>query len=216
MTSLTEIWPLFGLTLQTPRLTLRTITDGDIPAALAAAQDGVHEPGQSPFSNPWAEASPEVMGPAMARWYWKLRAETSPTRWTLLLGIWHEDNFIGCQDVSADDFAALKTVSTGSWLQRRVHGQGLGREMRTAVALYAFDYLGADVAESEAADWNGASLGVSRALGYELNGITRKKWGNQVETVQAVRLTPQTFKRPDWDLEVAGHEAVAAFLDIPQ
>ena len=25
------------------------------------------------------------------------------------LGIWHEDNFIGCQDIAAKDFAMLKT-----------------------------------------------------------------------------------------------------------
>ena len=110
------------------------------------------------------------------------------------------------------DFAALKTVSTGSWLKQSVHGQGLGKEMRAAVTLYAFDWLKAEVAESEAAAWNAASLGVSRALGYELNGVTRTAWGNKVEEVQKVRLTPQTFKRPDWTLQVEGHEPAARFL----
>ncbi|GAP55455.1 hypothetical protein AHiyo6_20200, partial [Arthrobacter sp. Hiyo6] len=36
-----------------------------------------------------------------------------------------------------------------------------------AVALYAFDYLGAELATSEAAVWNQQSLGVSRSLGYD-------------------------------------------------
>ncbi len=104
--------------------------------------------------------------------------------------------------MGAKDFALLKTVSTGSWLKQSVQGRGLGKEMRAAVVLWAFDWLGADVAESEAADWNAASLGVSRALGYEPNGTTRKAWGTQVETVQKVRVTPATFKRPDWTLQV--------------
>ena len=84
--------------------------------------------------------------------------------------------------------------------------------MRAAVALYAFDWLGAEVCESEAADWNAASLGVSRSLGYELNGMTRMSWGGKPETVQRVRLTPETFNRPGWHLKVDGHETTASFL----
>ncbi|MBA4101984.1 MAG: N-acetyltransferase [Arthrobacter sp.] len=214
MTSLNAVWPLFGLTLATPRLELRPIQDHEIPAAVAAARTGIHEPGRNPFSTPWTELPAEDLGPNMARWYWRCRAECTPESWTLLLGIWHNSEFIGCQDVGAKDFATLKTVSTGSWLKQSVQGRGFGKEMRAAVALYAFDWLGAEVAESEAASWNEASLGVSRSLGYELNGITRKAWGTQVETVQHVRLTPDSFKRPDWTLKVEGHEAAANFLKV--
>ena len=214
MTTLSSVWPLFGLTLATPRLELRPIQDHEIPAAVAAARTGIHEPGRNPFSTPWTELPAEDLGPNMARWYWRCRAECTPESWTLLLGIWHNSEFIGCQDVGAKDFATLKTVGTGSWLKQSAQGRGLGKEMRAAVALYAFDWLGAEVAESEAADWNAASLGVSRSLGYELNGTTRKAWGTKVETVQHVRLTPDSFKRPDWTLKVGGHEAAANFLNI--
>ena len=137
----------------------------------------------------------------MAQWYWRCRGQATPADWTLLLGIWHEGQFIGCQDIGAKEFAILKTVSTGSWLKQSVHGRGLGKEMRAAVALYAFDRLGAEVAESEAAAWNAASLGVSRSLGYELNGTTRDVLGRQSRrrpespphpgNVQAPRLDPQ-------------------------
>lgn len=212
MTELTSIWPLFGLRLTTPRLVLRPIADADIPAAVAAAASGVHEPGRNPFSMPWTELPAESLGQNMAQWYWRCRGQATPGDWTLLMGIWREDEFIGCQDLGAKDFAILKTVSTGSWLKRSVQGQGLGTEMRAAVALYAFDWLGAEAAESEAAAWNAASLGVSRSLGYELNGTTRMNWGGKAEEVQKVRLTPETFKRPDWTLQVKGHEAAAPFL----
>ncbi|MBT2530819.1 GNAT family N-acetyltransferase [Arthrobacter sp. ISL-48] len=214
MTELTSIWPLFDLTLTTPRLVLRPLADEDFPAAVEAAKSGIHDPGKSPFSTPWAEAPSDELAPNMARWYWRCRAECTPESWMLLLGIWHEGEFIGCQDIGAKGFATLKTVSTGSWLKQSVHGQGLGKEMRAAVALYAFDWLNAEVAESEAAVWNAASLGVSRSLGYELNGVTRTAWGKKVEDVQKVRLTPETFKRPDWTLKVEGHEAAAKFLGV--
>lgn len=214
MTELTSIWPLFGLTLATPRLVLRPITDEDIPAAVAAARSGVHDPARNPFSSPWTDVPAEDLGPGMARWYWRCRGEFTPENWTLLLGIWHQGGFIGCQDVGARNFAMLRTVRTGSWLKQSVQGRGLGKEMRTAVALYAFDWLQAEVAESDAALWNSASLGVSRSLGYESNGIFRQKWGTRHEDVQQVRLTPETFKRPDWTLHVKGHEEAARFLGI--
>src|SRR3954464_14898605 len=162
--------PPFGLVLTTPNLQLRPISDRDIPSAVAAARSGVHEPGRNPFSNSWTEALPNELGTSMAQWYWRCRGGMTPTDWTLPLGIWHQNDFIGCQDVVAKDFAMLKTVSTGSWLRQSAQGRGLGKEMRAAVALYAFDWLGAEVAESEAAAWNHQSLGVSRSLGYELNG----------------------------------------------
>jgi RimJ/RimL family protein N-acetyltransferase len=174
----------------------------------------VHEPGRNPFSNPWTEIPANELGANMAQWYWRCRGNMSPQDWTLLLGIWHGDEFVGCQDIAAKDFATLKTVTTGSWLRQSVQGRGLGKEMRAAVALYAFDWLGAEVAESEAAIWNQQSLGVSRSLGYELNGVTRAVWGGKAQEVQNVRLTPATFKRPDWTLQVKGHEPTAKHLGI--
>jgi RimJ/RimL family protein N-acetyltransferase len=212
MIPMSSLWPLYDLHLTTPRLELRPVQDQDLPAAVEAALAGIHPPGKSPFSTPWTEAPRDEIGANMARWHWKCRSEFTPEAWSLLFGIWHEGRFVGCQDVGARNFAALKTVTTGSWLTQSVQGRGLGAEMRAAVVLWAFDWLGADVAESEAAAWNSASLGVSRSLGYELNGITRKAWGTKVETVQHVRLTPQTLKRPDWELKVEGHEAAAKFL----
>ncbi|MGO4588725.1 GNAT family N-acetyltransferase [Paenarthrobacter sp. 2TAF44] len=212
MTTLAEIWPPFGLTLTTPRLTLRPVLDADIPAAVAAARSGVHEPGKSPFSTPWAELPDDELAPNMAQWYWRCRAGFTPESWTLLLGVWHNEDLLGVQDIGAKNFNTLKTVSTGSWLKQSAQGQGFGKEMRAAVVSYAFDYLDAEVAESEAASWNKQSLGVSLSLGYELNGLVRDGWGDKVEEVQRVRLTPETFNRPNWTLKVQGHEELKTYL----
>lgn len=214
MSSLAAIWPLYDLTLTTPRITLRPVTDADFPGLVEAALSGVHPPGENPFSNPWAELPAEELGPGLAKWHWSQRANTSPDSWTLLLGIWHDGKIIACQDIGASNFSAVKTVTTGSWIRSSAQGQGLGKEMRAAVVLYAFDYLQAEVAESEAAAWNKQSLGVSQSLGYELNGVTRHEWGGKPEDVQKVRVTPQTFKRPNWALNVDGHAAAANFLGL--
>ena len=212
MTELTSVWPPFALALSTPRLTLRPLRDEHIPEAVEAAASGIHDQGRNPFSTPWTAVPAEELGPTMARWYWQCRAASTPESWTLALGIWHDGTFLGCQDMAARDFSILRTVTTGSWLRRSAQGRGFGKEMRAAVALYAFDWFGADVCESDAAHWNAASLGVSRALGYELNGVTRMSWAGKPETVQRVRLTPETFNRPDWQLRVEGHEPTAKFL----
>lgn len=214
MTSLADIWPPFGLTLTTPRLTIRPILDEDIPAAVAAARSGVHEPGKSPFSTPWAELPDDELAPNMAQWYWRCRANFAKDSWTLLLAVWQDDEFLGVQDLGAKNFKTLKTVSTGSWLKQSAQGRGIGKEMRAAVVSYAFDYLQAEVAESEAASWNKQSLGVSLSLGYELNGLVRDGWGEKVEEVQRVRLTPKTFNRPNWTLKVHGHEGLKTYLGL--
>ena len=214
MTSLADIWPPFGLILTTPRLTVRPILDDDIPAAVDAARSGIHEPGKSPFSTPWAEMPANELAPNMAQWYWRCRGNFTKDSWTLLLAVWRDDEFLGVQDLGAKNFATLKTVSTGSWLKQSAQGQDVGKEMRAAVVSYAFDYLGAEVAESEAASWNQQSLGVSTSLGYELNGISRDGWGEKIEEVQRVRLTPTTFKRPDWTLKVQGHEELKNYLKL--
>jgi GNAT superfamily N-acetyltransferase len=66
---------------------------------------------------------------------------------------------------------AAASVDTFSWLARRYQGQGLGREMREAMLHLVFEGLGAERAGSEAFEDNSPSIAVSRAVGYEQNGV---------------------------------------------
>ncbi|ROQ05415.1 RimJ/RimL family protein N-acetyltransferase [Rathayibacter sp. PhB93] len=206
-------WPLFSLVLRTPRLELHAVRDADLPALAAAAVAGIHEPGRSPFPAAWAEVPAEQLPADLARYQWSLRAATRPDSWRVAFAIVEDGAVIGCQDLLADEFAARRTVSSGSWLTRAAQGRGLGREMRAAALLLAFDHLGAEVAESSALAWNTASIRVSTGLGYEPNGTQRTVGadGVAVEEVR-FRVTPDTFRRPEWELEVSGLEAARAFL----
>lgn len=170
---LRDIWPLFGLELHTPRLVLRPASDEDIPGLVEAALAGIHDPSVMPFSAPWTDQTPDVLAREMARWHWSNRAGVTPESWTVLFAVLLDGRPVGVQDVAANNFAAVKTVSTGSWLTQSVQGRGLGQEMRAAVLQFAFDHLGAERALSGAAVWNESSLGVSRALGYRENGVDR-------------------------------------------
>ena len=151
----------------------------------------------------------------LASYQWSLRNRVSVESWAIAFAVHFDDRVVGSQDLSGYDFADRRTVSTGSWLTKSVHGQGLGTEMRAALLLFAFDVLGAEWAESGAASWNEASLGVSKKLGYELNGVTRvaPRQGEPVDE-QRVRLAKKSFVRPDWSISVHGAAPALAQLGI--
>ncbi|MDP5227379.1 MULTISPECIES: GNAT family protein [Arthrobacter] len=215
MLTLEEIFPPFGLRLRTPRLELRILQDGDLPELMVAVDAGIHEPGQSPFSVPWSEAPAEELPANMARFHWGTRSGFTPEKWELAFGVWFEGALIGSQSLTAHDFAKRRAVESGSWLRKDFQGWGIGKEMRAAILLYAFDFLGASMAESSAMTWNRRSLGVSYALGYLDNGLRREydSQGGATE-VQHLRLDAQNLLRPAWTLDVAGHEAFARFVGL--
>ena len=212
---LEEIWPLFGLEITTPRLALRPVRDVDLPGLVQAALDGVHRPEQMPFGFPWTDAPAAELPRNLAAYHWSLRNRISAQNWTVAFAVHHEGRVIGTQDVAAREFADRRTVNTGSWLTRALHGRGLGTEMRAGLLMFAFDVLGAEWAESGAAAWNHASLGVSKKLGYELNGVTRQvpRPGEPVDE-QRVRLTRDGFVRPEWTIAVRGAEPALAQLGV--
>ncbi|GAA1496317.1 GNAT family N-acetyltransferase [Paeniglutamicibacter kerguelensis] len=208
MLELTDVWPLFGLKISSPRLELRLVQDEDLPGIIEAALSGIHDPAAMPFSTPWTDAPKEELMRSTARHQWHVRSGIAPDNWTLNLVVSHEGTPIGMQDIGARDFSIRKTVTTGSWLSSRYQGLGFGKEMRAAVLLFAFDHLGAEVAESSAAVWNHSSLGVSRSLGYVQGSVKRvvTRPGELAEQ-QEVSVTSAEFKRPDWTVVVTGLEA---------
>ncbi|HET7654620.1 MAG TPA: GNAT family protein [Acidimicrobiales bacterium] len=182
-------WPLFDLRLRTPRLELRVPTDDDFGPLLDAVDAGIHDPATMPFSFPWTDVEPVQRRRNAAQHWWRQRAEWSPEKWNVPFAVTFEGQVVGMQDVMASDFPSLRTVETGSWLTQRVHGRGIGREMRSAVLHFAFDVLGAEVAKSGAFRDNPASLAVSRALGYEDDGVDRAAPRGDVRELVRLRLT---------------------------
>lgn len=188
-------WPLFDLRVRTPRLELRVPTDDDIAAWIDAGRD-VHDPDTMPFSYPWTTLPSPQYERGIAQYLWRCRAEWTPDHWQLDLGVFHEGELVGSQGVFADRFPIVRVVKTGSWLNRRWQGRGIGREMRAAVLAFAFGSLGALVAETEAFEDNAASMAVTRALGYEPNG---ERWfGEQGVRRRLVRfrLAAESWRPP--------------------
>ena len=166
-----SVWPLFGLRVTTPRLCLRYATDDDLQRLALFRSGQVIVPGEEPFdgdSTFYGEA-PTSYWRAIAG-EWSARARTSPDWWHLSFSVVIDDEVVGQQNITGVDFRRLRTVNSFSYLTRSHQGRGTGREMRSAVLHLAFAGLGALRAESDAFDDNDASLGVSRALGYQPNG----------------------------------------------
>lgn len=212
---LEDVWPLFGLEIETPRLLLRPVRDADLPGLVRAALDGIHDRDRTPFGAPWTDAEPDELARNLAAYQWGLRTRVAPESWTVAFAVLLDGVVVGAQDLSATDLANRRTVGTGSWLTRRAQGSGIGTEMRAALLQFAFDHLGALWAESSAASWNEASLGVSRKLGYRLNGVSRvaPRPGEPVDE-QRLRLAADEFVRPDWTIAVRGADAALAQLGI--
>jgi RimJ/RimL family protein N-acetyltransferase len=205
MDVLSDVWPLFGLSLRTPRLELRPVRDDDLPGLADAALAGIHDPAVMPFTNPWTDAPKDVLVRGLAQFHWGNRARLGPDDWMLSFTILLDGVCIGMQDLGAKEFANRKTVVTGSWLSMAHQGVGYGKEMRAAVLMFAFDHLRAEVAETAAVSWNTASTGVSRRLGYVENGVERDtSRPGQLDEIQRFRITPELFVRPEWSLAVDG------------
>jgi RimJ/RimL family protein N-acetyltransferase len=163
---ITDLWPLFGLRLSTPRLELRLPDLAELAALGRLAAAGVHHPDVQPFVAAWTDGPPEQVARNTLQFQWSAWGRWSPQEWTLQLVVLADGEVIGTQGVDARDFARLLEVGTGSWLGRAFHGRGYGTEMRAAVLDLAFEGLGAEYATSEAFEDNAASYAVSRKLGY--------------------------------------------------
>lgn len=214
--SLHELWPPFGLRVVTPRLELRVPTDNEIPALMNAARDIHAEGDPMPFLSDWSRLpDPEFIHGGL-QFHWRSRADFTAADWHLPFAAFVDGEPVGTQGVRAINFADLRTVNTGSWLQRSHQGQGLGVEMRQAVLHFAFVGLGAVTAASEARVGNESSAGVSRRIGYRDNGRVRTKFGDgAVVEEQRFRLD-----RDDWaaqqrdDIELHGIDAFLPMLKL--
>jgi RimJ/RimL family protein N-acetyltransferase len=185
---LTDVWPLFGLVLRTPRLELRLPSPEQLAALAELAEEGVHDPAVMPFVTPWTDLPPGPRGRSVVQYQWRTWAELRPQRWRLELAVLAAGRPLGLQGIGGQDFAVTREVATGSWLGRRHHGRGIGTEMRAAVLHLAFVGLDARWATSGAASDNLASIGVSRKLGYADDGAQTHAVRGQVMIDRRFRL----------------------------
>ncbi|MBT8225728.1 MAG: GNAT family N-acetyltransferase [Dactylosporangium sp.] len=192
---LIDHYPMLGLRIRTPRVELRLPLAEDLAELADLAAEGIHDPAATPFLVPWTDQPPAERARSVVQYHWLRRGTSTPQDWSLLLGVFLDGTAVGQQDIGAHDFAITREVTTGSWLGLRYQGQGIGTQMRAAVLHLAFAELGAEEAVSGALDHNAASLGVSRKLGYQPDGIQRHVVRGAVAAQVRLRLTRARWER---------------------
>ena len=211
MTSLTELWPAFGLVVRSGDLRMTTITDADLPGLVDLVRSGIHAEEAMPFAVPWTRESD--IARSFAGYHWGVRASSTPDDFRLDLAVRRGDELVGAQGFSAKGYPVARTAETGSWLARRFQGAGVGTRMRQAVCALLFDHLGAAEVTSGAWVDNPASLAVSRKVGYRQTDVARQSREGRLALHAQLRLGPADLVRGD-PVEVSGAEPLRAFLGV--
>ena len=190
-----RVWPLYDLRIRTPRLELRLPDLDLLDELIAVSLRGVHPPDTMPFGVPWTDRpSPQMEREALQHHLLQV-AQWKPEKWTYNPVVIHQGTVIGTQDMRGENFRAGRSFSSGSWLGLEFQGRGFGKEMRAAILHLGFAGLGAKEAQSSAFKDNPASLGVSRALGYQANGRWRAARRGGSGTMIGLRLTSERWRR---------------------
>lgn len=215
--SLDHDWPLFGLRIETPRVSLRYPTDDELAALNTLAGQGVHDPDVMPFDVPWTDDPPEIRPRNSLQFYWGLRASWKPTNWHLSFVVEERQVVVGAQGMLGIDFVVRRQVGTGSWVGKAHQGRGIGKEMRAAILHLAFAGLGAERAISAAFENNAASLAVSRALGYVENGdeIGAPR-GKPMRQIRLLLTRGSWEKRRRQDIQIHGLEACLPMFGLDE
>jgi RimJ/RimL family protein N-acetyltransferase len=187
-------WPLFDLRLHLGNLELAPMTEADQPAVADLLPDDV-ELDPRIVRHPLGDEH-RIRGVVVHQGYWRAFGTWSPDSWVLPFAVRRRGELVGSQVLEGEDFLALRTVDTASFLVPTARGTGIGKRMRIAVLALAFGPLGARAATTSAWHDNHPSLGVSRSLGYHPNGEAfhrREGVDGGVDVMVHMRLT-----REDW------------------
>jgi RimJ/RimL family protein N-acetyltransferase len=208
-------WPLFDLRLTTPDLVLRPMTEADQLAVAGLLPDDVE---LDPAASTYAVLDERTArGVVVHQSYWQAYGSWSPEAWRLSFAVFAGGELIGAQELEGNDFPTLRTVDSSSFLVPAARGQGLGQQMRTAVLALAFGPLAARAAITEAWHDNHASLGVSRALGYQPNGELLHRRGEGVDVMVHLRLTREAWlaRADPTAVTISGFEPCRPLFGLP-
>jgi RimJ/RimL family protein N-acetyltransferase len=206
-------WPLFDLSIKTPRVELRYPDDELVCRIVDVSTKGIHDPAFMPFAMPWTDAESPEFERGSLKHYWNSRAQHTADKWGLPFVVMVDGEPAGVQGIDGENFAVTRQCSTGSWLGQAFQGQGVGKEMRAAVLHFAFAGLGAERCLSGAWHDNAPSLGVSRSLGYVENGeeIALRR-GERDRQIRLLLTRDEWEKRRRDDIEIVGLDACIDML----
>jgi RimJ/RimL family protein N-acetyltransferase len=209
------LWPPYDLRLRTPMLELRLPVEDELVELCRVARAGIHDPSVMPFEVAWTDRPSPQFERGFVQYHWGRRADWSPERWSLELAVFRDGEPIGVQGIGAETFSVLRAVHTGSWLGKAFQGHGYGKQMRAAVLELAFAGLGSRTAQSSAWVGNAASIAVSRALGYQDNGVSLAAPRGEPLEHRQLRLTREAWQANRYcEVEVVGLDACRDLFEL--
>ena len=117
------VWPFFDLRITSGEVTMRGLSDADLPALLDALPDDLE---MNPANETFARLAPEAdRRRQLVAEIWKHRGTWSPDAWCLDLAVEVEGRVVGVQALEGEQFPLLRTVDSFSWLATDVRGRGL-------------------------------------------------------------------------------------------
>lgn len=203
-------FPALQLSVTTPRLELRAASDDLLDELAPLVRDGQAWAQPAPYDDPMSlyEADPELRVQKWRQGIRRGRVRFGSDSWRLYFAVVVAGKPVGVQDLLGDGVGSDRTVTTFSWLAADFRGQGIGQEMRQAILHLAFDGLGASEATSSAFLDNHGSNAISRALGYETDGIQWQTRRGEPAPMQRWRLRREVWQQVRrGDIRLAGVDA---------
>lgn len=216
-------WPLADLRLSVEDVELRPVTAADLgPLADTFPADVDLDPAVEMIA---ADDGHTARGTAVHQVCWRAMGGWRLDAWALIFAVRAAGRLVGMQVLEGTDFPALRTVDSASWLTTDARGRGIGTAARRAVLAMAFGPLEAEAAISSAWHDNAASLGVSRSLGYEPNGVhlhARPGGGEVGHGPDVDRMVHLRLTRAQWEsrgggasVRIDGYDGCRRFFEPP-
>ena len=212
--TLEEIWPPYGLVVESGDLRMTALREADVPEVLDVVAGGIHDPSWTPFLFPWTDAPAEEMPANYLRFYASTLTRTVDGGVSLELVVRRNGQVIGMQGMNGPDVAGTRRLETGSWLGLPFQGQGLGTRMRRMMCALAFDGLGLDAVTSSAWEDNAASRRVSEKVGYRETGRGQAERRGVPTGEVYFELRPEELVRGDEPVRITGAEQLRRFLGV--
>lgn len=185
------------LTVTTPTLQLCGVSDDLLNQLAARVHSGQADADPPPFDDPMSLylADPDLRVEKWRQGIRRGKVQFGSDSWRRYFVVVVDGEPVGMQDLIAECFTTRRTVATFSWLATDFRRRGLGQEMRHAILQLAFEGLGAREATSSAFLDNDGSNAVSRALGYEKDGIEWQTRRGEPAPMQRWRLRRDAWQR---------------------
>lgn len=211
-----KIWPFDGLSIRHEDFELRLPEPHELRELASLASRGVHDPDFMPFTYPWTDQEPAGVARSVMQYFWATQGAITPASWVLSLTFFKSGEVIGTGGLTANNFATLRTIETGSWIGLDFQGQGFGTVMRSMLVAFGLQHLQANQMTSAAIEQNTPSNAVSAKMGYRENGYDLVKSRGKTDRLVRYVLTHESWEklephlRPE--IEVTGVEECLPLL----